>query len=108
MTAETQRIIDLQLELWNTGSREIAKQLYSEHAERTDPNGRDPIRHRGVHQIASFVAEVRAPPFQISNFSSKRVSGKAIISPSIGQSREHRKASFKAFPPAASVSKSAG
>jgi steroid delta-isomerase-like uncharacterized protein len=67
MTAETQRIIDLQLELWNTGSPEIAKQLYSEHAERTDPNGREPIRHRGVHQIANFVAEVRTafPDFKL-------------------------------------------
>jgi steroid delta-isomerase-like uncharacterized protein len=67
MATETQRITDLQLELWNTGSPEIAKQLYSEHAERTDPNGREPIRHRGVHQIASFVAEVRTafPDFKL-------------------------------------------
>ncbi|MBV9302176.1 MAG: ester cyclase [Acidobacteriaceae bacterium] len=67
MAANTQGITDLQLELWNTGNSEIAKQLYSEHAERSDPNGREPIRHRGVHQIASFVAEVRTafPDFKL-------------------------------------------
>jgi len=66
MTAETQRITDLQRELWNTGNPEIAKQLYGEQAERTDPNGGEPIR-RGVHQIASFVAEVRTafPDFNL-------------------------------------------
>ena len=67
MATETQRIIDLGVELWNTGNAETAKQLYSEHAERTDPNGGEPIRHRGVHQIASFVAEVRTafPDFNL-------------------------------------------
>ena len=67
MTADAQRIADLQLELWNTGSPEIAKQLYGEHAERTDPNGREPIRRHGVHQIANFVAEVRTafPDFKL-------------------------------------------
>ena len=67
MTAETQRITDLQLELWNTGNPEIAKQLFSEDAERTDPNGAEPVRHRGAHQIATFVAEVRTafPDFKL-------------------------------------------
>lgn len=67
MAPETQRIIDLGVELWNTGNPETAKQLYSEHAERTDPNGRELIRHRGVHQIATFVAEVRTafPDFKL-------------------------------------------
>ncbi len=67
MTTETQRITDLHRELWNTGNPEIAKELYSEHAERTDPNGGEPIRHRGVHQIAAFVAEVRTafPDFNL-------------------------------------------
>ena len=67
MAPHTQRIIDLQLELWNTGNRDIAKQLYGEHAERTDPNGREAIRRRGMHEIANFVAEVRAafPDFKL-------------------------------------------
>ena len=65
--ANARGITDLQLELWNTGNPEIAKQLYAEHAERTDPNGGEPIRRRGVHQIANFVAEVRTafPDFKL-------------------------------------------
>src|SRR5690348_2044608 len=67
MTADTQRIIDLDLKLWNTGNAELAKQLYSEDAERTDPNGREPIHHHGVHQISKFVTEVRTafPDFKL-------------------------------------------
>lgn len=67
MAADTQRINRLELELWNTGNPEIAKQLYSEQAERTDPNGREPMRRRGVQQIAQFVSEVRTafPDFHL-------------------------------------------
>lgn len=65
MAADTQRITDLVLRFWNTGNAEIARQLYSEHAERTDPNGREP--RRGVNEIANFVAEVRTafPDFRL-------------------------------------------
>jgi steroid delta-isomerase-like uncharacterized protein len=67
MTADTQRIIDLDLKLWNTGNAELANQLYSEDAERTEPNGREPIHHHGVHQISKFIAEVRSafPDFKL-------------------------------------------
>lgn len=67
MPTETQRIIELALQLWNTGDAGIAKQLYGEHAERTDPNGKEPLRRRGVHEIAGFVAEVRTafPDFKL-------------------------------------------
>lgn len=67
MAADTQRIVKLEIELWNTGKPEIAKQLYSEHAERTDPNGSQPTRRQGVHQIAQFVSEVRTafPDFHV-------------------------------------------
>jgi steroid delta-isomerase-like uncharacterized protein len=67
MARGTQDIIDLQVELWNTTNPEIARQLYSEDAERTDPNGREPMRHRGVDEIAKFIAEVRTafPDFHL-------------------------------------------
>jgi steroid delta-isomerase-like uncharacterized protein len=67
VTPETQRLTELHRELWNTGNPEIVKQLYTEHAERSDPNGREPIRHRGAHQIANFVTEVRTafPDFEL-------------------------------------------
>ena len=57
MPEDTQRIIDLMLQLWNSGSAEAAKQLYSESAERYDPN--DPQACRGSQEIARYVAEVR-------------------------------------------------
>jgi steroid delta-isomerase-like uncharacterized protein len=67
MAADTQAITRLVIELWNTGNPEIAKQLYSEDAERTESNGREPIRYRGVHEIAKFVADVRTafPDFKL-------------------------------------------
>ena len=58
MAADTQRLTDLMKELWNTGNPEAAKQLYTEHAERTDPNGAKPVH--GVHQIAEYIARVRS------------------------------------------------
>lgn len=67
MTTQAQRIVDLQRELWNTGNLETVKQVYSEHAERTDPNGHEPLRRRGMQEIAKFVAEVHTafPDFKI-------------------------------------------
>jgi len=59
MAADAQRISDLMIEFWKTGDPELAKQLYSEHAERTDPDGGSGIRLRGAQQIAQFVAHVR-------------------------------------------------
>ena len=65
MASDAQRISDLLVQLWNTGDRDIAKQVYSEHAERTDSNGK---RH-GVNEIARYVEEIRAayPDFMIEN-----------------------------------------
>ncbi len=65
MPEDTQRIIDLVLELWNTGKPELATQLYSAEAERTDPNQPEPAR--GAQQIAKYVAGVRAgfPDFKL-------------------------------------------
>lgn len=65
MPEETQKIFDLLTELWNGGRLEIAEQLYSDQAERTDPNQMEAAR--GVQQIASYVAEVRAafPDFKL-------------------------------------------
>ena len=54
---DMQRLIDLVLQLWNTGNPDIANQLYTENAERGDPNG--PDLARGPQAISKYVAEVR-------------------------------------------------
>jgi len=54
---DMQRLIDLVLQLWNTGNADIANQLYTENAERGDPNGSDPAR--GPQAISKYVAQVR-------------------------------------------------
>ncbi len=65
MSDDTQRIVDLVIDLWNTGNPEVAKQLYSESAERQDPNKPEPAR--GTQQIVRYVAEVRTgfPDFKL-------------------------------------------
>lgn len=65
MPENTQQILGLLLELWNTGKAEVANKLYSSDAERSDPTQPEPAR--GAQQIAAFVAEVRAgfPDFKL-------------------------------------------
>lgn len=58
-------IADLLTEFWNTGKPELAVQLYSEQAQRTDPNQPQPAR--GGQQIATYVAAVHGgfPDFKL-------------------------------------------
>jgi len=65
MPENMQKIVDLLTELWNTGKPELAMQLYSDQAERTDPNQLDPAR--GAQQIANYVAQVHTgfPDFKL-------------------------------------------
>ncbi|HEX4170780.1 MAG TPA: ester cyclase [Bryobacteraceae bacterium] len=65
MSEDIERIIDSVIQLWNTGNSEIAKKLYSDEAQRTDPN--QPESARGSQEIARYVAEVRTgyPDFQL-------------------------------------------
>lgn len=65
MPEDIQRLVDSVIALWNTGNPEVARQLYGEGAERSDPNQSEPAR--GPQQIARYVAEVRAgfPDFKL-------------------------------------------
>lgn len=65
MPENSDRIFEILTELWNTGNGELAKQIYSSDAERTDPNGPEPTR--GPQQVATYVAEVRSgfPDFNL-------------------------------------------
>lgn len=65
MPENTQRIVDLILEFWNTGKAEVATQLYSNEAQRSDPNAPEPAR--GAQQIAKYAAEVHTgfPDFKL-------------------------------------------
>jgi steroid delta-isomerase-like uncharacterized protein len=65
MAANMVEIFDLLTELWNTGKPELAVQLYSEQAVRSDPNQSQPTR--GPQQIAEYIAEVRRafPDFKL-------------------------------------------
>ena len=58
MAENVQRIVDSVIELWNTGNPEVAKKLYSDNAQRTDPNQASGAR--GSQEISRYVAEVRA------------------------------------------------
>ncbi len=59
-------LVDLQLELWNTGNPELLTQVYCESSERFDPNNAEPAR--GPQQIAKYIAEIRTafPDFRIA------------------------------------------
>ena len=59
------RIVASIVEFWNTGNPEIAKKLYSEGAERRDPNQAQSAR--GPQEIARYVAEVHTgyPDFEL-------------------------------------------
>jgi steroid delta-isomerase-like uncharacterized protein len=65
MPENYQAIVNLLVELWNTGNPEVAKQLYQTGAERSDPNQPQPAR--GPEEIARYVAAVRTgfPDFQL-------------------------------------------
>jgi steroid delta-isomerase-like uncharacterized protein len=60
-----QASFDLLTELWNSGNLELVAQLYSDEAERNDPNQPHPIR--GTQQIGDYIVEVRTgfPDFKI-------------------------------------------
>jgi steroid delta-isomerase-like uncharacterized protein len=66
MPEDTRRLVDLLVQLWNTGKPEIAEQLYTDQSERFDPNGPEPAR--GPQQIVKFVTEVRTafPDFNLA------------------------------------------
>ena len=65
MPEDIQRLVDSVIQLWNTGNADVAKQLYSDDALRSDPNQSEPTR--GSREIARYVAEVRAgyPDFKL-------------------------------------------
>src|SRR5689334_18110273 len=65
MQQDLQKIFDLLTELWNTGKPELAAQVYSDRAVRTDPTQTQPAQ--GFEQIARYVAEVRRsfPDFKL-------------------------------------------
>ena len=65
MTQNNQVLFDLLTELWNSGNLELAPQIYSEEAERIDPNYPEPIR--GREQIVRGIEEVHAafPDFKL-------------------------------------------
>ncbi len=65
MPEDIKRLVDSVIQLWNTGSPEVARELYSDEARRFDPNQPDPAR--GSQEIASYVAEVRSgyPDFEL-------------------------------------------
>jgi steroid delta-isomerase-like uncharacterized protein len=65
MPEDVQRILDTVIQLWNTGDTEIAKQLYTERAERHDPDQADPGRDRQA--IMRYISEVRVayPDFKL-------------------------------------------
>jgi steroid delta-isomerase-like uncharacterized protein len=79
MPEDIQRIVDLVLQLWNTGNPEIATQLYSDAAERNDPNGSEPAR--GAQQIGHYVAGIRTafPDFRLE-ITERLVEGDRIAS----------------------------
>lgn len=76
---DTQRIVDLVLQLWNTGNPEIANQLYTDNSEREDPNRSEPTR--GGREIAQYIALVRTafPDFKLE-MKEKIVDGDHIAS----------------------------
>jgi steroid delta-isomerase-like uncharacterized protein len=65
MPEDVNRLVDSVIQLWNTGNPDVAKQLYSDDALRSDPNQSKPAR--GSQEIARYVAEVRAgyPDFKL-------------------------------------------
>jgi steroid delta-isomerase-like uncharacterized protein len=65
MPEDIKRIVDSVIQLWNTGNPDVAKQLYSDDAQRFDPNQPEP--GRGSQEIARYVAEVRTgyPDFKL-------------------------------------------
>lgn len=65
MPENAQRLIDLVQELWNTGNPELASQVYTDDAERLDPNGPEPAR--GIQPIMKYVGEIRTafPDFRL-------------------------------------------
>ncbi len=58
MPKDIAEVFDTLTELWNTGKPELAAQVYSERAQRTDPNQPQPAR--GPQEIAKYVAQVRS------------------------------------------------
>lgn len=65
MTEKNQVLFDLLTELWNSGNVELVPGVYSEDAERIDPNSPQPIR--GREQIANGISEVHRgfPDFKL-------------------------------------------
>ena len=65
MPDNTQNLVDLLLQVWNSGSAEAVTRLYAENAERRDPNSSTP--QRGAQEILDFVTEVRTgfPDFRL-------------------------------------------
>ena len=65
MREDVQRILDSSIELWNTGNVDIAKRVYTDRAERHDPNQPEPVR--GLEALSRYVAEVRTgfPDFRV-------------------------------------------
>ncbi len=65
MPEDTKRIVDSVIQLWSTGNPDVAKELYSDDAQRYDPN--QPEAARGSQEIARYVAEVRTgyPDFKL-------------------------------------------
>jgi steroid delta-isomerase-like uncharacterized protein len=65
MREDMQRIVDSVLQLWNTGNPALAKELYTENAQRYDPYLGE--MGQGSQEIGSYVAEVRKgfPDFKL-------------------------------------------
>jgi steroid delta-isomerase-like uncharacterized protein len=65
MPEDFKRILDCVVRLWNTGNPEIAKELYSDNAQRYDPNQPEPAR--GSKEISRYVTEVHTgfPDFKL-------------------------------------------
>jgi steroid delta-isomerase-like uncharacterized protein len=65
MPEDIEGLADSLIQLWNTGNPDLAKKLYSDNAQRSDPNRPEP--DRGSQEIARYVAEVRTgyPDFKL-------------------------------------------
>lgn len=65
MPNDVQAILDGVVEFWNTGNEELAKRVFAENIQRSDPN--HPKVTTGLRAIADYVAQVHTgfPDFKL-------------------------------------------
>ena len=65
MPEDIRRMVSAVVQLWNTGDPKVAEELYSDGAQRYDPNRPEPTR--GSQGILNYVVEVRVgfPDFNL-------------------------------------------